>query len=100
MYKYVPGSSSLTKQLLTGYCRHLKPGGFVEIVEHAGSVSCDDDSYPENCALRDYIRNMEKALGIIGLGTMPRDGRKYIEKAGFVDIKVSPPFSPSTPPDG
>lgn len=83
-------------RLLTNPYRHLKPGGFVEVIEHAGNVSCDDGSYPENCALRDYMRNLGRALEIMGLASMPRDGRKYIEKAGFVDIKVSCP--PSTPP--
>lgn len=79
--------------LLTDSHRHLKPGGFVEIIEHAGNVSCDDGSYPENCALRDYMRNLGRALEIMGLASMPRDGRQYIEKAGFVDIKVSRLFS-------
>lgn len=79
-------------QLLTDSYRHLKPGGFVEVIEHAADVSCDDGSYPENCALRDYMRNLGRSLEIMGLASMPRDGRKYIEKAGFVDIKVSRPF--------
>lgn len=44
------------------------------------------------------MRNLGRALEIMGLASMPRDGRKYIEKAGFVDIKVNPPFSFNIPP--
>lgn len=65
----------------------------MEIVEHEKDVACDDGSYPENCALRDYMRNLNKALEVMGLSTMPARAVEYLKRAGFVDIKVRIPSS-------
>lgn len=34
------------------------------------------------------MRNLGRALEVMGLSIMPKKGREYLRRAGFVDIRV------------
>ncbi|RPA95921.1 S-adenosyl-L-methionine-dependent methyltransferase [Choiromyces venosus 120613-1] len=45
---------------------HLRPGGWLEVVEHDYSLQSDDNTYPEDCAIRRWFNLLNEAAGKAG----------------------------------
>lgn len=74
---------ALFKQAL----KHIKPGGWVELVEYALDIFCDDDTLNKDMALSRYYELLHKASAATnskfsGSGEM----RPYIDAAGFENV--------------
>jgi len=67
---------------------HLKPGGYVELVEHLMDVCCDDGSYPAGCAMSQYMRHLNLALQQMGVPCVASRLRGLLINAGFVEVRV------------
>lgn len=64
------------------------PGGYVEAKETDVYATCDDNSIPEDCHLRQWESNCIKACSLIGQTlTAPENVKKWMIEAGFVDVK-------------
>lgn len=68
--------------------RHLKPGGYVEIIEHLMDVYSDDGCYPQDCALREYMSKLNLSLERMGVPNIAPLVKDLAIRAGFVDVKV------------
>ncbi|PBP19886.1 putative sam dependent methyltransferase protein [Diplocarpon rosae] len=67
--------------------RHLKPGGYIEHIEGAADVRCDDNTLPENSPLRTFCRLFAEASEITGQDFRISDVMsEKIAEAGFVNI--------------
>ena len=67
---------------------HLKPGGYVELIEHLMDVRSDDGSYPERCAMRQYMRYLNLALAQMGVPCVAARLKGLAIDAGFVEVRV------------
>lgn len=66
----------------------MMPGGYVEAKETDVYATCDDNSIPEDCHLRQWESNCIKACSLIGQTlTAPENVKKWMIEAGFVDVK-------------
>ncbi|KAF3480863.1 uncharacterized protein GIQ15_06210 [Arthroderma uncinatum] len=76
------------QRLLSQIYDNLMPGGYIEAKETDVYATCDDDSIPEDCYLRQWESNCIKACSLIGQTlTAPENIKKWIQDAGFVDVK-------------
>ncbi|EFR05350.1 hypothetical protein MGYG_08361 [Nannizzia gypsea CBS 118893] len=67
---------------------NLMPGGYVEAKETDVYATCDDNSIPEDCHLRQWESNCIKACSLIGQTlTAPENVKRWMTDAGFVDVK-------------
>ena len=84
-YRYV--ASPQQRASLT-VCRHLNPGGWVELFDPVPMVGCDDGSIPEDAAIVEWCRNLDEASKKQG---SPLDSilrcRQHMEDAGFINIE-------------
>ncbi|KAG0136863.1 S-adenosyl-L-methionine-dependent methyltransferase [Tuber indicum] len=60
------GSIKDWDRLLLQAFRHLKPGGWLEAVEHDYVIRSDDGTYPEDCAIRRWFDLMNEAADKAG----------------------------------
>lgn len=71
------------------YARNLKPGGFIELQDSIYPLACDDDTMPEDSAIRRWSTLVNEAFRLNG---RPLDTALYYEQqladAGFVNIHV------------
>ncbi|KAM5433818.1 hypothetical protein MferCBS31731_006958 [Microsporum ferrugineum] len=76
------------RRLLSQIYDNLMPGGYVEAKETDVYATCDDDSIPEDCHLRQWESNCIKACSLIGQTlTAPENVKRWMQEAGFVDVK-------------
>lgn len=71
--------------------KHTKPGGQVEISEHALNAIADDDSIPEVSPITRYLEALQDGLEKVGLPVKNFSGEWFkglLEEAGFVDVKI------------
>ncbi|CUS10320.1 unnamed protein product [Tuber aestivum] len=66
---------------------HLKPGGYIELIEHLMDVRSDDGSYPPGCALRVYMHNLNLSLEQMGVPNIATRLKEFVIKAGFVEVR-------------
>jgi hypothetical protein len=70
--------------------KHIKPGGYVEIVENEPHVRCDDGTLSDNSCIQQQMQLWRNAAAEMGLAQPTGDDLKeYLESAGFIDIQVS-----------
>lgn len=69
--------------------RNLEPGGFIELQDSIYPITCDDDTMPEDSAIRRWSTLVNEAFRLNG---RPLDTALHYEKqladAGFVNIHV------------
>ncbi|EZF34799.1 hypothetical protein H101_01662 [Trichophyton interdigitale H6] len=76
------------RRLFSQIYDNLMPGGYVEAKETDVYATCDDNSIPEDCHLRQWESNCIKACSLIGQTlTAPENVKKWMIEAGFVDVK-------------
>jgi len=68
--------------------KHVKPGGWVELVEaELGGPWSDDDSVPADCAFVEYMQHFVRLAKVAGFGeTNGHALKQRLEAAGFVDV--------------
>ena len=70
------------------YCRHCKPGGFVELQELDPRLRSDDGTHLACNHHQEYIKLMLQASEDYGKPIPAQaDLRPWVEDAGFVDVK-------------
>ncbi|OAL73219.1 hypothetical protein A7D00_2993 [Trichophyton violaceum] len=76
------------RRLFSQIYDNLMPGGYVEAKETDVYATCDDNSIPEDCHLRQWESNCIKACSLIGQTlTAPENVKQWMIEAGFVDVK-------------
>ncbi|KAK3389846.1 methyltransferase [Podospora didyma] len=74
--------------LLRNIYDNLKPGGWVELQDVDGEVHCDDGTVPPNWPLSKFCDLLVEAFGAFGTDAHAASaGRRYLEEAGFVNIR-------------
>ncbi|OWP05388.1 methyltransferase [Marssonina coronariae] len=67
--------------------RHLKPGGYIEHIEGAADVRCDDGTLPDDSPLRTFCRLFAEASEITGQDFRISDVMaQKIAESGFVNV--------------
>ncbi|KAL7270977.1 hypothetical protein RUND412_006297 [Rhizina undulata] len=67
--------------------KHLKPGGYIEIIEHGLHVVSPDGTFPPSCALYQWFEKLRAALAKLGMPDMGHIVKEYLLEAGFIDIQ-------------
>ena len=81
---------------MTQIFEHMRPGGYVELVETHGDVTSDDDSIPADSGIRKLFNIWRPMAQRAGLRVL-ESGQELVQslqEAGFVDVKVWPWYSP------
>jgi len=69
--------------------KHMTPGGFLEVVELEMDVHSDDNSIPNDSAIRELQKSTRDAYPKIGLTIVTREQLKSsLETAGFINVQV------------
>lgn len=85
--RYMLGSIKDWPKLIGQAFRTLKPGGYFEILEPDSTLRCDDDSLPEDAALRQWNHLFVTAANALGTSVVGAPEHKdRIRDAGFTDI--------------
>jgi len=90
----LPPYHSFAKQSATEAKRHhrshTKPGGYVEAQEVDVDFQTDDDSFPPDSAMREWLRLIVKGAANLGLNMrVPSTQFKtWMESAGFEDVTI------------
>lgn len=74
------------QRLCSQAMQHLKPGGWIEIQEHAIQMHSEDGEVPPNMA--DWLEKMEDAARSFGKEmNIAKEVKGYLEIAGFEDVR-------------
>ena len=67
--------------------KHTKPGGWIQLVEHDLTPSCDDDTYLKESPTRQYVTTLVAALETGGKNIHVAENlKRYAEDAGFINV--------------
>ena len=81
------GSIKDVPKLLGQVYDNLKPGGWIEWQEYKTTIRTNDDSFPENCAMLEWIKLLNVAAAKFG---KPMDIaptlKSSMERAGLVNV--------------
>jgi len=67
----------------------VKPGGWIEVAEHATELRSDDGSLPADCPLVKWVKNIEEACEIAGRTVIVGPYiESWLRDAGFQNIKM------------
>jgi hypothetical protein len=84
--------------MTSNFCRHLKPGGYIEVVEWAEGRAITDDGTDNGTALRRYMDKLNEAADTIGRPfRLPSPLKELVPAAGFANYhqEIHPlPYSP------
>lgn len=88
-HAFLIGSISSFPELFKRAFDALKPGGSLQSVEMQIDIFCDDDSLPEDAALRQWTTLMHEAFGKMGRRFAPAEEYKQMmEDAGFENVEL------------
>lgn len=88
-HAFLIGSISSFPELFKRAFDALKPGGSLQSVEMQIDIFCDDDTLPEDAALRQWATLMHEAFGKMGRKFAPAEEYKQMmEDAGFENVEL------------
>lgn len=88
-HRFLVGSVKNIGELYKRAFDALKPGGSLQGVEIQFGTFCDDDSLPEDAALRQWTSLMEDAFGKIGASPpMAEDYERWMRETGFENVHM------------
>jgi len=85
--RYLIGSVADWERLFAQAFKAVKPGGYFEVLDPTSDMSCDDNTLPEDSALKRWNDLFIDAAHKLGRPVCEAPKYKdYLVKAGFVDI--------------